>query len=93
MAETPGERMIREVGEKQERMIRARKEKDGFWNAIAVFGTVGWSVAIPTLVGVALGIWIDSRWRSRFSWTIMLLLAGLLAGCFNAWMQISGGRK
>lgn len=93
MAESPDERMIREVGEKQERMSRARGRKNGLWSSIAVFGSVGWSVAIPTVVGVAVGIWIDNRWPSRFSWTVMLLVGGLVMGCVNAWMHISGGRK
>ncbi len=93
MPETPGDRMIREVGEKQERMIRARGRRDGVWSSIALFGSVGWSVAIPTIVGVAIGVWIDTRWHSRFSWAVMLLIAGLIVGCVNAWKQITGGRK
>jgi len=93
MPETPDERMIREVGAKQERMIRARDEKNNLWSSIAVFGSVGWSVAIPTVLGVVIGIWIDSRWHSRFSWAVMLLVGGLVLGCVNAWMQISRGQK
>lgn len=93
MPETPGQRMIREVGEKQDRMIRARGRKNGVWSSIAIFGSVGWSIVIPTVLGVVLGVWIDSRWQSRFSWTVMLLVAGLVAGCVNAWLHISGGQK
>ena len=93
MAETPDQRMIREVGEKQARMIRARGRRDGLWRSIAIFGSVGWSVAIPTVLGVAAGVWIDSRWPSRFSWTVMLLVVGLILGCINAWKHISGGEK
>jgi ATP synthase protein I len=50
---------------------------------------VGWSVVIPTLLGVAAGVWIDGRWPGRFSWTLMLLLGGLLLGCWNAWYWVS----
>ena len=53
-----------------------------------MFGVVGWSVAIPTLIGVAVGLWIDGRWPSRFSWTLMLLIVGVALGCINAWYWV-----
>lgn len=54
-----------------------------------MYGLVGWSVVMPTLLGVAAGLWVDSRWPSRFSWTLMLMLGGLLLGCWNAWYWVS----
>jgi len=54
---------------------------------------VGWSVAIPTLLGVLLGVWIDLTWPSARSWTIMLLVGGLGLGCVNAWLWISRQRR
>jgi ATP synthase protein I len=54
-----------------------------------MFGLVGWSVAVPALIGVAVGLWIDARWPSRFSWTLMLLVLGMALGCLNAWNWIS----
>lgn len=93
MGETPDERMIREVGVRQKRMIRARGEKNSLWSSISILGSVGWSIALPTVVGAAVGVWIDGRWHSRFSWTVMLLIAGLIMGCVNAWTHISGGEK
>ena len=53
-----------------------------------MFGIVGWSVAIPTLIGVAIGVWIDRNWPSQFSWTLMLLIAGVMIGCLNAWYWV-----
>jgi len=91
---SPGaERMIRQVGTEQDRMIRARKNKDGAWSAIAILGVVGWSVTVPTLAGVAIGLWIDHHWPSRFSWTLMLLVGGLVFGCASAWMRVKGGQS
>jgi ATP synthase protein I len=75
-----------EIGEKETRKLRARRHKNrGIWFGLGTFGMVGWSVSIPTLLGLALGIWIDSAWPSRFSWTLMLLLGGLMVGCLSAW--------
>lgn len=79
-----------EIGEKEARKLRARRHKDrGIWFGLGTFGMVGWSIAIPTLLGVALGIWIDGNWPSRFSWTLMLLLGGLLIGCLSAWYWLN----
>jgi len=53
-----------------------------------MFGVVGWTVAITTIIGVALGIWIDRTWPSSYSWTLTLLFIGLIVGCLNAWYWI-----
>ena len=82
------ERMIRQVESKQERMVRGRNHRDAVLRSIAILGVIGWSVVLPTLVGVAVGVWMDGRWPSRFSWTLILMTAGLLLGCANAWLRI-----
>jgi ATP synthase protein I len=79
----------REVTAKQDRKIRARQEGEhSTWFGLGMFGLVGWSVTLPALLGVASGLWIDSRWPSRFSWTLMLLLMGVAVGCLNAWWWV-----
>lgn len=50
-----------------------------------MFGLVGWAVTVPTLAGVALGWWIDGKTEGEVSWTLNLLVVGLLLGCWNAW--------
>ena len=91
--ETSSDRMIREVSAKQNRMLRARAGDKGFWSSLQVLGVVGWSVTLPTLLGIALGIFVDRRWPGRFSWTLMLLFIGLVFGCTNAWLHIRGNHK
>jgi len=77
------------VRAKEARKIKARREKNrGVWFGLGMFGLVGWSVAIPTLTGIALGVWIDLKWPSRYSWTLMLLVIGILLGCVNAWFWV-----
>lgn len=72
--------------------LRGQGEKDEtVWFGLGMFGIVGWSVVIPTLIGVALGVWIDHTWASQYSWTLMLLIAGLLIGCVNAWYWVRKG--
>ena len=53
-----------------------------------MFGLVGWAVALPVVVGTAIGLWIDDRWPGDTSWTLVLLLAGAALGALNAWYWI-----
>jgi ATP synthase protein I len=83
------EELIRKVGQKESRKLKARREKvRNVWFGMGMFGLVGWSVAIPTLAGIALGVWVDTHWSSSYSWTLMLLVIGVGLGCLNAWYWI-----
>lgn len=83
-----------EVGAKEQRKLRAERDPTvGAWYGLGLFGVVGWSVALPTLGGILLGVWIDLTWPSARSWTIMLLVGGLGAGCLNAWLWLNRQRK
>jgi len=87
----PGERLHDEVARRAARRLRARREMPrSLWLSLGMMGLVGWSVAVPTLVGVALGWWIDRAWPGRVSWTLTLLLVGLVLGCVNAWRWVRG---
>jgi ATP synthase protein I len=54
-----------------------------------MMGLIGWSVAIPTLLGAALGLWLDNAIREGPSWTLALLVVGLAIGCLNAWHWVA----
>ena len=76
-----------------EASLKARTAQDSFWSSLSVLGVVGWSVVLPTLLGVALGIFLDRRWPGRVSWAITLLFAGLVLGCVNAWVHLRGNHR
>jgi ATP synthase protein I len=79
-----------EVGEKAARKLRARRNSaQGVWFGLGMMGLVGWSVAIPTLLGAALGIWLDQHYPGKHAWTLALLVAGLCIGCLNAWHWVA----
>ncbi len=81
--------LSRRIQAREQRKLRARQRKtDGVWVGIGTFGMVGWSIAIPTLIGIALGIWLDAQFPQRFSWTLTLLVGGVLLGCINTWYWI-----
>ena len=79
------EAFSREVGVKAARKLKARSSTQGVWFGLGMMGLIGWSVAVPTLLGAAVGIWIDNRYPGTRSWTLMLLVIGLIIGCANAW--------
>lgn len=76
---------------KEARKMKARRRKDRrIWFGLGMFGVVGWSVVMPTLLGLFLGIWIDNTWpQLPYSFTLMGLLGGLIAGLFSAWYWVN----
>lgn len=97
MSETPptaSERRQREYLKKlssdERRKLRAQKDSSGsILSGFALFGLVGWTVAVPTVLGALLGVWLDKQYPMAHSWTLSLLVAGLTLGCFNAWRWVS----
>jgi ATP synthase protein I len=80
------EEFSRQVGAQARRKLKAqRRPKKSIWFGLGVSGLIGWSVTAPTLIGAALGIWIDAHHPSKISWTLTLLFLGLGIGCLNAW--------
>ena len=76
----------REVQARAARKMRARRQGDrSVWFGLGMFGLIGWSVAVPSLIGIAIGLWIDKRWSGDHSWTLMLMILGVGIGCLNAW--------
>ncbi|NVN84936.1 MAG: AtpZ/AtpI family protein [Rhodopseudomonas sp.] len=83
-----------EVGAKAARKLKARRHAEqGVWFGLGMMGLIGWSVAVPTLLGAALGIWLDQHYPGKHGWTLALLVAGLCIGCFNAWHWVAKEAK
>lgn len=82
--------VARRVGAKAARKIKAKRiATSGVWSGLGMMGLIGWSVVIPTLLGAALGLWLDSRHPGKHAWTLALLVAGLVLGCANAWHWVT----
>ncbi len=90
-ASAPAERTLADqVGAKAARKLKARRSgTPGVWFGLGMMGLIGWSVAVPTLLGAALGLWLDQRYPGGRSWTLALLAAGLTIGCLNAWHWVA----
>ncbi len=79
-----------QVGAKAARKITARRNATpDVWFGLGMMGLIGWSVVVPTLLGAALGLWLDRHHPGTRSWTLALLMAGLALGCLNAWHWVA----
>ncbi len=86
----PSGELANEVGAKAERKLRARRDgAPGVWSGLGMMGVIGWSVVVPTLLGAALGLWLDSRHPGAHPWSLALLMAGLVLGSLNAWRWVA----
>ncbi len=82
--------LVSKIGGQAARKLRARRDgAPGVWSGLGMMGLVGWSVVVPTLLGAALGWWLDQRHGGTHPWTLALLVAGLTLGCLNAWRWVA----
>ena len=82
-------RLERNIARKAERRARSLREgRHSVWFGIGMFGLVGWAVAVPTMAGIAVGIWLDRRLAGGPSWVLTGLILGVLLGSLNAWWWV-----
>jgi len=89
-----GSNLADQVGPKASRKIKGRRNStQGVWFGLGMMGLIGWSVVVPTLLGAALGVYLDKHYPGGRSWTLALLVGGLTIGCLNAWFWVSNEEK
>ena len=81
------------IERKQMRMMHAKNSTDNIWINFTTFGALGWTITAPTIIGVAVGTWLDHSQPNDFSWTLMLMSFGLLLGLMNSWRWIEKERQ
>ena len=92
--EKPNNLLSKNVGRKEDLKLRTKSNPGkSAWSGLALFGLVGWSVAAPTVIGALSGMWLDKHYPIKHSWTLALLVAGLIIGCVWAWHWISREEK
>jgi ATP synthase protein I len=83
------QRLGEAVRTRQERRERWQREGErSIGQNLAMIGTLGWTVVVPTLLGVFAGRWLDRHFGSGVFWSLGLLVAGLAFGCSLAWKRI-----
>jgi ATP synthase protein I len=77
--------------------VRKRQERRELWRRegerslgqnLAMIGALGWTIVVPTLLGIIAGRWLDRTFQSGIFWTLGLLVAGLAVGCTFAWKRM-----
>ncbi len=72
-----------------ERLARREKGHRSFWRSLGVLGMVGWPIALGSAGGTLLGHYLDKRFDTGIHFTLMLMTAGVLMGCFTAWKTVA----
>jgi ATP synthase protein I len=78
------------VGKSVRRDTARRRHDESIWSYLGTFGLVGWTVALPTLLGLALGLFLDRRFSDPAgrSFTLTFLVLGVTVGCGLAWYWV-----
>lgn len=77
--------------------VKTRRKRRNLWQRdgersmgrnLAMIGVLGWTIVVPTLLGIYGGRWLDRRLQSGIFWTLGLFAAGLTIGCILGWKWI-----
>jgi ATP synthase protein I len=90
---SPKKKIEEKIQSDVKKKIKAKDEKDDIMFGLGVFGIIGWSISIPTLLGIFLGLYLDDHFSLGFSWTLTLLFVGVIVGCLNAWYWVKQKSK
>jgi len=91
--------MTDERDQRLEAAVRTRQTRRERWQRegersmgqnLAMIGTLGWTIVLPTLAGIFVGRWLDRDFNMGIFWTLGLLAAGLALGCTLAWKRMHG---
>lgn len=72
---------------------KGRRSRYSPLHGLGAFGVIGWSVTLPAVGGALLGLWLDRVAPRDFSWTIALMLGGLVLGMVFAVQWIVGENR
>ena len=77
-----------QIARKADRKLRARAAGSPEpWFGLGLFGMIGWSVALPAVLGALLGLWLDRAHPGRFSWTLSVALPAVLGALLGLWLD------
>jgi ATP synthase protein I len=83
------ERLSDAVKTRQERRERWQREGErSIGQNLAMIGVLGWTIVLPTLLGLFAGRWLDRQFHMGIFWTLGLLVVGLTIGCMLAWKKM-----
>lgn len=60
---------------------------------LALIGSLGWLIMIPTVMGVFIGRWLDGREGGGIFWTGAFIILGVSLGAMLAWKRMKREEK
>ena len=69
---------------KRERNFREDREPT-IATRLGQIGVLGWAIVAPILLGVVVGRWLDSTFKSGIFFTAPMIMLGAVAGMWTAW--------
>nr|WP_303273945.1 AtpZ/AtpI family protein [Legionella pneumophila] len=68
---------------------KAKKGKSTLLAQTVYLGTLGFVFVLPIIAGAYLGVWLDEKIKGySISWTINLILLGVIIGAINVYLLI-----
>jgi ATP synthase protein I len=68
------------------RAARGREEPEpSLGSRLGQIGILGWAIVLPTLLGLALGHWLDRTFGTKVFFSAPLLMLGAALGFWSAW--------
>ena len=93
---TAGDRLLSAAREAFEREARGRENPEPSLGArLGQIGVLGWTIVLPTLLGLLLGQWLDRTFMSKASgphvfFSATFLMLGVAIGFWSAWRWMHG---
>jgi ATP synthase protein I len=80
------ERIARAARQANSRERRGRDEPEpSLGSRLGQIGILGWSIVIPTLLGLVIGHWLDRHFGTGVFFSAPLLMIGAAFGLWSAW--------
>jgi len=67
-----------------------KRSGGGTYSGLMLVGEIGLAMAIPIVVGVMLGQYLDKRWGTHGMVLTGLLLLGIVCGAYNVYRILTG---
>lgn len=84
--------MINTISKKIDKHINSCNKKKSPFEAIYLFGLVGWELGIPILIMSYIGIWLEKKYPSN-NLTLNFIILGFFIGFYNVYKWIKKEKK
>ena len=82
-------KMIETVSKKINRHFWAKGKKSYTFEAIYLFGLIGWEIGVPVVAMAYIGLWLDKNFPHQYiAWPLNCMILGFIIGGYNAYRWI-----